>query len=85
MHVLTLSHFLAEVVYTPEFWNKNFSQQSYNLTLWRFQAKRNPFYQNQSKKHYTNHIRQLCIGKDWLILVKYQLNFTKVENWVNQY
>ena len=24
MHILTLSHFLAEVVYTPEFWNKNF-------------------------------------------------------------
>ena len=22
--ILTLSHFLAEVVYTPEFWNKNF-------------------------------------------------------------
>ena len=24
MNVLTLSHVLAEVVYTPEFWNKNF-------------------------------------------------------------
>ena len=24
---------------------------------------------------YTNHIRQLCIGKDWLISVKYRLNF----------
>ena len=24
MHILSLSHFLAEVVYTPEFWNKNF-------------------------------------------------------------
>ena len=24
MHILTLSHVLAEVVYTPEFWNKNF-------------------------------------------------------------
>ena len=24
MHILTLSHFLAEVVYTPEFWNKSF-------------------------------------------------------------
>ena len=24
MHILTLSHFLAEVVYTPEFWYKNF-------------------------------------------------------------
>ena len=24
MHILTLSHFLAKVVYTPEFWNKNF-------------------------------------------------------------
>ena len=38
------------------------------------------FYQNQSKKHYANHIRQLCLGKDRLILVKYQLNITKVEN-----
>ena len=37
-------------------------------------------YLNQSKKHYINHIRQLCIGKDQLILVKYQLNFIKVEN-----
>ena len=24
MHILTLSHFFAKVVYTPEFWNKNF-------------------------------------------------------------
>ena len=24
MHTLTLSHFLAEVIYTPEFGNKNF-------------------------------------------------------------
>ena len=24
MHILTLSHFLADVVYTSEFWNKNF-------------------------------------------------------------
>ena len=24
MHILTLSHCLAEVVYTPEFWNQNF-------------------------------------------------------------
>ena len=23
MHILTLSHFLAEVVYKPEFWNTN--------------------------------------------------------------
>ena len=30
---------------------------------------------NQLKKH-TNHIRQLCIGKGWLILVK----LTKAEN-----
>ena len=22
MHIVTLSHFLAKVVYTPEFWNK---------------------------------------------------------------
>ena len=38
------------------------------------------FYQNQSKKHYVNHIRQLCLGKDRLILVKYRLNFMEVEN-----
>ena len=31
------------------------------------------------------HIRQLCIGKDWLISIKYWLNITKVENWVNRY
>ena len=24
MHILTLSHILAKVVYTPEFWNQNF-------------------------------------------------------------
>ena len=24
MHILTLSHYLAKVVYTPELWNKNF-------------------------------------------------------------
>ena len=24
MNILTLSHFLAKVVYAPEFWNKNF-------------------------------------------------------------
>ena len=39
----------------------------------------NTFLSKSIKKH-TNHIRQLCIGKDWLILVKYWLNFTKVEN-----
>ena len=33
-----------------------------------------------TKKHYTNHIRQLCIGKDQLISVKYRLNLIKVEN-----
>ena len=35
--------------------------------------------------HYTNHISQLCIGKDWLIPVKYRLNLTKLENSVNRY
>ena len=88
MHILTLSHFLAEVVYTPEFdkvfHNKvttshfeGFKQKEifFNVTL----IINTFFYQNQSKKH-TNHIRQLCIGKDQLILVKYWLNFTKVEN-----
>ena len=24
MHILTLSHILAKVIYTPEFWNQNF-------------------------------------------------------------
>ena len=28
---------------------------------------------------------QLYIGKYHLILIKYWLNLTKVENWVNQY
>ena len=41
----------------------------------------NTFYQNQSKKHYINHTRQLCISKDSLtILLKSWLNLTKVEN-----
>ena len=39
---------------------------------------------NQSKKHYTNDIRQLYIGKDRLISFKYRLNFTRVDNWVDQ-
>ena len=37
------------------------------------------------KKHYASHIRQLSIGKDWLVSVKYWLNFTKVDNRVNRY
>ena len=51
-----------------------------------FKKKRNLFQYNFDYKHlfimkyYTNHIRQLCIGKDQLILVKYELNFTKAEN-----
>ena len=85
MHILTLSHFLAKVIHQnceiKMF--QSFSQQSYNITLWRFQAKE--IFQNQSQKHYTNHIRQLCIGKDRLISVKYWLNFTKVENGINRY
>ena len=40
----------------------------------------NLFLSKSIKKHDTNHIRQLCIGKDQLISVKYWLNFTKVEN-----
>ena len=43
----------------------------------------NTFLSKSIKKTFTNHIRQLWIGKDWLISVKYWLNFTKVENWVN--
>ena len=72
MHILTLSHFLPEVVYTPEFWNQSSSSISKSIKV------------KINKKH-TNHIRQLCIGKDQLISVKHWLNFTKVENWVNQY
>ena len=33
----------------------------------------------KKKKNYTSNIRQLCLGKDRLILVKYWLNLTKVE------
>ena len=53
--------------------------------LWIHHWLYTPFYQNQSKKHYSNHIRQFCISNDWLILVEYWLNLTKVEHWVNQY
>ena len=62
--MLTLSHFLAKVVYTPEFSNKNFqgfSQQSYNLTLSRFQAKRNLFQCNLDYKHLFIKINQKSI------------------------
>ena len=88
----TLSHFFAEDVYTPEFSHKNFLKffttnlQHHSLKVL---SKRNLFECNFDDKHlfikmsqkkHTNHIKQLCIGKDWLILVKYWLNFTKVEN-----
>ena len=43
------------------------------------------FINNKQKNVYANHIRQLYIGKDRLISVKYRLNFTKVENLVNRY
>ena len=39
----------------------------------------NTFLSKSIIKH-TNYIRQLCIGMDQLILVKYWLNFTIVEN-----
>ena len=31
MHILTLSHFLAEVIYTSEFWNKNYNKVTTSL------------------------------------------------------
>ena len=96
MHNLTLSHFLTEVVYATEFWNKNFLKffttnlQPHSL---RVLSKKNIFqcnfdYKqlfikiNQKKIIYPNHKRQLWIGMDRLISVKYWLNFTKVKNWV---
>ena len=41
------------------------------------------FYQNQSKEHYTNHTKQLCISEDQLVWVKYWLNLNKLGNQVN--
>ena len=38
------------------------------------------FIKINQKKHYTNYISPLCIGKDQLISVKYRLNLTMVEN-----
>ena len=97
--MLTLFHFLAEVVYTPEFWNINFHNEVFHneVTTSLFEGFKekqilfsvtliiNTFLSKSVKKKYTKHIRQLCIRKDCLILVKYQLNFTKVNNGVNQY
>ena len=84
MHILTLSHVLAKVVYTPEFWNKNFLKflttklQPHSSKV----SKRNIFQSNLDYKHLsikinqkniqTICIRQLCIGKDRLISVKLQ-------------
>ena len=31
MHILTLSHYLAKVVYTPELWNKNHNKVTTSL------------------------------------------------------
>ena len=79
MHILTLSHFLAEVfhnkVTTSLFGGFKQKENFFNVTLII-----NTFLSKSIKKHYTNHIRQLCIGKNRLISVKYCLNSTKVEN-----
>ena len=95
MHILTLSYFLAGVVlYPPEFWGKKFlkffttklqrpylkvatTNKSFSIYITLII---NLFLSKSIKKHDTNNIRQLCIGKDQLILVKYWLSFTKVEN-----
>ena len=98
MHILNLSQFLAEVVYTPEFWNKIFVKffttklESliecfkqkvifFNVTLIikTFLSK------SIKKTLYKPYKAIMHQYKDQLILVKYWLNFTKVENWVNQY
>ena len=64
MHILTLSHILAKVVYTPEFWNQNFLKffttklQPHSLKVSKKKKSfsmqpwlQTPFHQNQSKKH----------------------------------
>ena len=98
MIILTLSHFLAAVVdvYTRILkwkFSKVFHNKVTTLLIEGFMQKEiifnvtliiNTFLSKSIKKH-TNHIKQLCIGKDWLISVKYQSKFTKLENWVNQY
>ena len=78
------------------FWLKLFIQQNFEIvfhnkvTTSLFKGKQkeiffnlnliiNTFLSKTIKKH-TNHIRQLCISKDRLISVKYQLNFTKVQH-----
>ena len=54
MHILTLSHFSAEVVYTPEFWNKIFLKffttklQPHSLKVW---SKKIFFQYNFGYKH----------------------------------
>ena len=85
----TLSHFLGEVIYIlPKIYNINFkvSTKVTNSLIECFKQKKalsllqTPFHQNQSKKPHKNHIRQLCIGKDWLVSVKYRLSPTKIKN-----
>ena len=62
-YTYTLSHFLAEVVYTPEFWIKSFLKVfATKFTTSRFEGFKQkeifvnliiptPFYKNQSKKY----------------------------------
>ena len=93
MHILTLSHILAKVVHIyTRILKSKFSKIFHNKVITSlfegFKQKEiffsvtliiNTFLSKSIKKH-TNHIRQLCIGKDRLISVKYRLNFTKVKN-----
>ena len=94
MHILTLSHVWQKlfIIYTPEFWNKNVLKFFTKVTTSLFEGFKqkeiffnvtliiNTFLSISIKKNHTNHIRQLSIGKDRLISVKYWLNFTEVEN-----
>ena len=94
MHILTLSHVWQKlfIIYTPEFWNKNVLKFFTKVTTSLFEGFKqkeiffnvtliiNTFLSISIKKNHTNHIRQVCIGKDRLISVKYWLNFTEVEN-----
>ena len=81
--------FLGEVIYIlPKIYNINFkvSTKVTSSLIECFKQKKSlsllqtPFHQNQSKKPHKNHIRQLCIGKDWLVSVKYRLSPTKIKN-----
>ena len=79
MYTYFISFFGWSCLYVTQDLEYRFSKVSTKLRPhWRFQAKeiffnvtliKKPFYQNQSKKHYTNNIKQLSIGKGELISV----------------